>query len=229
MTGRALLVAQAAFPDWAWLSNPRTHQRLAEQLTEHVQLVAVAVAGGLLVAAPLAVLAVRRRRLYGPLLGFTGVLFTIPSLAMFMLLGVIYGQFLAFRVAATGLVVYSLLILFRNTVAGLDGVPPSVREAAEALGHTRRQQFWRVDLPIALPVIVAGLRVATVTMVGLTTITALIGWGGLGRTILTGFQRGPNLTMVLVGVIACTLLAVVLDLLIVALQRRLVPWQQGQG
>lgn len=221
-----MALAQVSFPDWAWLTNPRTHERLLDQLVEHVQLVGVGVVVGFCVAAPLALLAVRRRRLHGPLLGLTGVLFTVPSLAMFMFLGVIYGQILAFRVAATGLVVYSLLILFRNTVAGLDSVSADVREAGEALGHTSRQQLWRVELPIALPVIIAGLRVATVTTVGLTTITALIGWGGLGRTILTGFQRGPNMTMVLVGVLACTVLAVALDLLLMALQRALLPWQR---
>lgn len=224
-----LIVAQAAFPDWAWLSNPRNHQRLVEQLSEHVQLVGIAVVVGFAVAAPLAILAQRHRRLYDPLLGLTGILFTVPSLAMFMFFAAVYGQFLAFRVAVSGLVVYSLLILFRNTVAGLDAVPTDVREAGEALGHTRSQQLWRIEVPIAMAVVMAGVRVATVTTVGLVTITALIGWGGLGRTILTGFQR-QNLTMVLVGMAASTALAVVLDLALVAVQRLLTPWQRrGAG
>jgi osmoprotectant transport system permease protein len=227
-TGSGAALAQASFPDWAWLSNPRNHQRLLDQLAEHVQFVGIAVLIGFAVAAPLAILAHRHQRLYGPLLGVTGVLFTIPSLAMFMFFAAIYGQFLAFRVAVSGLVVYSLLILFRNTVAGLDSVPKDVREAAAALGHTQRQQLWRVDLPIALPVIVAGVRVAAVTTVGLTTVTALIGWGGLGRTILTGFQR-QNLTMVVVGMLASTALAVVVDLLLVAFQRALAPWQRERS
>ena len=221
-----MTLAQAAFPDWAWLSNPRNHERLLEQLVEHVQLTLVAVLIGFLIAAPLAVVAVRYRRLHPPLLGITGVLFTVPSLAMFMFLGIAYGEFFGFRAAVTGLVIYSLLILFRNTVAGLDSVPPEIREVGEALGHTRFQQLRKIEIPVALPVILAGIRVATVTTVGLTTITALIGWGGLGRTILTGFQRGTNLTIVLVGVVGVTLLAIALDLLLLLLQRQLLPWKR---
>lgn len=219
-------VAQVPFPDWNWLANPRTWDRLAQATTQHVELTVVPVVLGFAVAAPLAVAALRYRRLYGPLLGATGVLFTVPSLAMFMFLGIVLGSFTGFRTAVTGLVVYSLLILFRNTVVGLESVPDDVREAGEAMGHTRRQLLWRVELPIALPVIVAGLRVATVSTVGLVTITSLIGWGGLGDVILQGWRR-QNLTQVLVGVVGCTVLAFVLDVVLVALQRRLLPWARA--
>jgi osmoprotectant transport system permease protein len=223
----AAVVAQVPFPDWGWLTNPRTHERLLALGIEHVQLTVIGVAIGFAVAAPLAVLAVRRRWLYQPLLGATGVLYTIPSLAMFLFLAALYGVFLQFRVAVTGLAIYSLLILFRNTAEGLRSVPPDIREAAQALGHTHRQLLWRVELPVALPVIVAGLRIATVTTVGLVTITALIGWGGFGQLFIAGANRN-NVTVVLTGVVASTLLAVALDLVLVATHRRLTPWAQGR-
>jgi osmoprotectant transport system permease protein len=216
-------LAQAPFPDWRWLANPRTHERLVELALQHLHLTVVGVALGFAIAAPLAVVAVRRGWLYQPLLGVTGVLYTIPSLAMFLFLAALYGVFLEFRVAATGLAIYAVLILFRNTAEGLRSVPPDIREAAEALGHTPRQLLWRVELPVALPVIVAGLRIATVTTVGLVTITALIGWGGFGQLFIAGANRS-NLTVVLVGVIASTLLAVLLDVGLVGVQRRLTPW-----
>jgi osmoprotectant transport system permease protein len=218
-------LGQVPFPDWAWLTNPRTHERLVELAIQHVQLTLAGVGIGFAVAAPLAVVAVRRQWLYQPLLGATGVLYTIPSLAMFLFLAALYGVFLEFRVAVTGLALYSLLILFRNTAEGLRAVPAETREAAEALGHTRRQLLWRVELPVALPVIVAGLRIATVTTVGLVTITALIGWGGFGQLFIAGANRN-NVTVVLTGVLASTLLAVLLDLALVATQRRLTPWAE---
>lgn len=225
MSGMLPAAAQVGFPDWNWLTNPRSWDRLLDATVQHLELTVLAVVIGFALAAPLAVLSLRYRPLYGPLLGATGVLFTVPSLAMFMFLGLTLGSFTGFRTAVSGLVLYSLLILYRNTVAGLESVPQDVREAGEAMGHTRRQQLWRIELPIALPVIVAGLRVATVSTVGLVTITSLIGWGGIGDLILQGWRR-QNLTQVLVGVVGCTLLAVVLDFLLVGLQRRLLPWSR---
>lgn len=219
-------VAQAPFPDWAWLSNPRTIDRLQGYTVEHLELTVLSVAIGFAVALPLAILAVRYRRLYTPLLGLTGVLFTVPSLALFMMLGALYGSPLAMRVSVTGLAVYSLLILFRNTVAGLDNVPRDVRESAEAMGHTPTQLLWRVELPLALPVIVAGIRVAVVTTIGLVTITALIGQGGLGRLFITGFNR-QSPTILTVGVLGCALLAFAFDIALVGAQRWLLPWTRS--
>jgi osmoprotectant transport system permease protein len=226
VSGQAIVrLAQAPFPDWNWLTNARSWDRLLDATVQHVELTVLAVAVGFALAGPLAVLSMRHRRLYGPLVGATGVLFTVPSLAMFMFLGLGLGSFTGFRTAVAGLVLYSLLILLRNTVAGLESVPDDVREAGEAMGHTRRQQLLRVEIPIALPVIFAGLRVATVSTVGLVTITSLIGWGGIGDLILQGWRR-QNLTQVLVGVAGCTVLAVVLDALLVGLQRKLLPWSR---
>lgn len=225
MTG---LLAQARpFPDWDWLANPRNVERIRDAFVEHVELTVLAVLIGLLIAAPMAIAAVRWRRLYKPLLTFTGVLFTIPSLALFVLLLAFLNTGLGRTTSLIGLVIYTLLILFRNTAVGLDGVDPEVREAAQAMGHTRAQQLFRVELPVAMPVIIAGIRIATVTTIGLVTITALIGQGGLGQLFLTGFQR-RNLTILLVGFLLSVLLAVVADLALVGAQRVTTPWSRAR-
>jgi osmoprotectant transport system permease protein len=221
------LLAQAGFPDWAWLGNPRNWERLLDHGLEHVQLTLVGVALGMVVAFPLAVLARRHPRLYAPLLVGTGLLYTIPSLALFLLIAAFLQTGFGFATAAIGLALYSLLILFRNTVAGLDAVPADIREAGEAMGYTPNQLLVKVELPIALPVVLAGLRIALVTTIGLVTITSLTGMGGIGRLFITGFQR-QNTTILGVAILAVVLLAVVGDLLIVALQRRLLPWAQAK-
>jgi osmoprotectant transport system permease protein len=221
------VIGQVEFPNWAWLANPRTHDRLVAYAVEHVQLTAMSVVVGLVLALPLAVLAVRHRRLYAPLLAITGVLYTVPSLAMFLFFATLYlaivGTGFGRLTAVSGLALYSLLILFRNTVAGLDSVPADVREAGEAMGYSRTQLLWRVELPVALPVIVAGVRIATVTNIGLVTITALVAQGGLGQLFLTGYRR-LDLTIVGVGVVLVTLLAAIADVAMVVLQRRMLPW-----
>ncbi|MPZ74124.1 MAG: ABC transporter permease subunit [Nitriliruptorales bacterium] len=194
---------------------------------QHIELTVLAVLIGFVIAAPMAIAAVRWRPLYKPLLAFTGVLFTIPSLALFVLLIAFLNTGLTRTTSLIGLVIYTLLILFRNTAVGLDGVDPEVREAAEAMGHTRRQQLLRVELPVALPVIIAGVRIATVTTIGLVTITALIGQGGLGQLFLLGFQR-RNPTALLIGFVLSVLLAVVADLALVALERGLTPWSRAR-
>lgn len=218
------LLAQVPFPNRAWLTNPRTWERLGEATVQHVEITLLSVAAGALLAAPLAILAVRRRRLYTPLLGVTGVLYTIPSLAMFLLLSVVLGTGFSRATAVAGLALYSLLILFRNTVAGLDAVPADVREAGQAMGYTPTQLLLRVELPVALPVIIAGLRIALVSAIGLVTITALIGQPNLGAFFLTGFRR-LDPTILLVAVIIVIVLAVIGDLLLLLVQRLLLPWR----
>jgi osmoprotectant transport system permease protein len=224
----ALAQTGRPFPDWEWLGNPRTLDSIRDAVAQHVELTVLAVLIGLVIAAPLAMAAVRWRRLYQPLLTFTGVLFTIPSLALFVLLIAFLNTGLGRTTSLIGLVIYTLLILFRNTAVGLDGVDRDAREAAQAMGHTRSQQLWRVELPIALPVIVAGVRIATVTTIGLVTVTALIGQGGLGQLFLVGFQRG-NATALTVGFVLSVVLAVAADLALVWLQRRLTPWSRAEA
>jgi osmoprotectant transport system permease protein len=226
-----LMLAQSGrpFPDWGWFDEANI-DRLRSLLVEHVQLTVLALLLGLVIAVPLAVVAVRWRRLYGPLLNVTGILFTIPSAALFI-------ACFAFLPIATfglkpttsliGLTIYTLLILFRNTVAGLDSVPPDVTEAATAMGYTRSRRLFRVEFPLAMPVIIAGVRIAAVTTLGLVTVTAFIGQGGLGQLFITGFQRRYTME-VAVGVVASFILAIVVDLALVWLERVLTPWSQAR-
>jgi osmoprotectant transport system permease protein len=209
---------------WSWVGDHLDD--IGDYLLQHVQLTGLAVLFGLLLAFPLALAAIRWPRLYGPILGVTGVLFTIPSLALFILLIPFTG--LSTRTSLIGLTIYTLLILVRNMVEGLLGVDRDVREAAEAMGYTRAGQLFRVELPLALPVIVAGIRIATVTTIGLVTVTALIGQGGLGRLFVDGFTLNFA-TPIVVGIVLSALLAFAADLTLVGVQRQLTPWARGRG
>lgn len=211
--------------DWGWIA--RHTGDIWALLLQHVQLAGLALVFGSAIAFPLALAAVRWPRLYGPIIGTTGVLFAIPSLALFILLIPYTG--LSKATSLIGLTVYSLLILVRNMVEGLRGVPTAVVDAARGMGFTRRQLLSRVEVPLALPVIMAGVRIAAVTVIGLVTITALIGQGGLGSLFITGFQR-DFATPVIVGFVGSVALAVAVDLLLVLVQRVLTPWKrQGRG
>jgi osmoprotectant transport system permease protein len=204
---------------WPWVGDHLDEIRL--RLAEHISLTFWAVLLGFLIAFPLALLADRYRRLYPPVIGVTGVLYTIPSIALFVFL--IPWTGLSRTTALVPLVAYTLLILIRNIVAGLDGVPPEVREAAQGMGYRRTRQLFSVELPLALPAIVAGIRIATVTTIGLITVTALIGQGGLGQFMIDGFQRDFR-TPLMVGIILSVALAVAADLLLVGAQRLVSPW-----
>jgi osmoprotectant transport system permease protein len=200
---------------------------IAGRLWEHVQMTVIAVVVGFLISFALAMLVRRYPRLYGPVIGISGTLYSIPSLALFALLIPFSG--VSLLTAEIALVSYTLLILVRNIVAGLESVPAEVVEAAQAMGYTRAQRFWRVEVPIALPVIVAGLRIATVTTVGLVTVTTLIGLGGLGYLIVNGGINRFFPTSIYTGVVLAVALAVVADILFLALQRRLTPWARGRA
>jgi osmoprotectant transport system permease protein len=178
---------------------------------------------GLVIALPLAVLASRKRWIYPPLLGFTGALYTIPSLALFALLIPYTG--LSRTSALIPLTSYTLLILVRNTVAGLDAVPPSVREAAAGMGYSPAASLLRVELPLALPTIVAGIRIATVTVIGLVTVTALSGQQNLGQLMLDGLGRDFRSPLT-VGIILSLALAIVADLFLAGVTRLATPWRR---
>jgi osmoprotectant transport system permease protein len=215
-----LLDATDPWIRWDWVGS---HVGLIlTDLSQHVELTAIAVGVGLLLAIPIGVLAWRYRASRGPVLGLAGGLYTIPSLALFALLVPWTG--LTVLTAEIGLVAYTLLILVRNIVVGLDGVPPDVRDAALGMGYRPLRQLLRVELPLALPVIVAGLRIATVTTIGLITITALIGEGGLGQLLYDGLQRDFK-TPLVVGSVLSVALAVVADLALALIQRLLTPWR----
>jgi osmoprotectant transport system permease protein len=188
----------------------------------------IAVAVGLLISFALALLVRRLPRLYGPVIGISGTLYAIPSLALFAILVPITG--LSLVTAEVALVSYTLLILVRNILAGLQGVSPDVIEAATAMGLSARQRLVRIELPIAMPVIIAGLRIATVTTIGLVTVTALIGRGGLGYLILNSGINRFFPTSIYTGVVLAVLLAVAADLLLLGIQRLLTPWtRSGAG
>ena len=204
---------------WDWVSS-HTDQIL-QALRDHVVLTVIAVFVGMLIAVPLALIARRWRWFEAPVLSVTGILYTIPSIALLALLVPWTG--LTRTTAEIALVSYTLLILIRNIVAGLAGVPADVREAAEGMGYTATRQFARVELPLALPVIVAGIRIAVVTTIGLVTVTAVIGQGGLGQLILDGLIRDFR-TEVVVGSVLCVALAIAADLALVGIQRIATPW-----
>jgi osmoprotectant transport system permease protein len=208
--------------DWEWIA--RNWNQIVDRTWEHLTLTVVSVAIGMILSLALSILALRWRWTYSPITWVTGLLYTIPSLALFALLVPIVG--LNATNAVIALTSYTLLILIRNTVAGIDGVPASVVEAADGMGYTRRARFWKMEVPLALPVIVAGLRIATVTTVGLVTVTAVLGLGGYGFFIL----RGLNTffwTQIIVGVALSVGLATVFDLSFVWAQRWLTPWARG--
>jgi len=209
---------------WDWVS--RHTGTIADAARQHVELTVIAVGLGLLISFPLALASRRWRWLQAPVLSTTGILYTVPSLALFALLVPWTG--LSRTTSEIGLVGYTLLILIRNIVAGLDGVPDDVLEAARGMGFTRRRQLLRIELPLAVPSIIAGVRIATVTTVGLVTVTALIGQGGLGQLILEGLTRDFR-TPLVVGSVLSVALAAVADLGLSGLERVVTPWSRSRA
>lgn len=220
-----MLLGAGPFFRWSYISD--NWSQIQSELVQHIELSLIAVAIGTAISIPLAVLAWRYRLVKAPVFGFASTLYIIPSLALFAILGPITGFVASYTTAEIALVGYTLLILIWNTVAGLDAVPTDAREAATALGYSKTAALVRVDLPLALPYIFAGLRVATATVIGLVTVTALIGLGGLGQQFTYGFNIGYN-TPIIVGLVLSVALAAVADLLLVGAQRLLVPWARSQ-
>ena len=198
-------------------------EAIVAALRQHITLTVVSVGLGLLLAVPLALLARRYGWLRTPLLGAAGLLYTIPSLALFAVLAPVTG--LTATTVVIGLTGYTLLVLVRNVLTGLDGVPADVVEAARGMGMGTGRLLLRVELPIAVPVILAGLRVATVSNVSLVSVGALLGVGGLGALFTDGLQR-DYLAPIITGIVLSVLLALVLDSAIVGVQRVLTPWSR---
>ncbi len=216
-----------AFFSWQWVFDHLDD--IWAQTVEHMVLTLIAITVGLLISLGLSAYIVVNRTAFGPITWTTGVLYTIPSLALFAFLVPITG--LSVLTAEIGLVSYTLLILVRNIVAGIDGVPPSVLEAAAGMGYTRRELLFGIQLPLALPVIITGVRIAAVTTIGLVTVTALIGQGGLGFFILRGLSLlfSPiGTTQIVVGTVLSVVLALVIDLALVGTQRALTPWARAK-
>jgi osmoprotectant transport system permease protein len=203
--------------DWTFAHLPD----IGHRVEEHLVLTGIAVGLGFLIAFTLS-LAIRQfPSLYSPVTWLGGVVYSIPSLALFALLIPFTG--LSLTTAEIGLVGYTLLILIRNIVSGLRSVPPEVRESAVGMGYSQWQLLWRIELPLALAVIIAGVRVAVVTTIGLVTVTAVIGQGGLGALIMLGIQQFFA-TPLVIGAVLSIFLAIVIDGFLVLLQRSVTPW-----
>jgi osmoprotectant transport system permease protein len=189
---------------------------------EHVRLTVTAVVLGALIALPLALVARRSRWLAGPVLGLSTLIYTIPSLAMFSFVAPFTG--LSTTTVLIGLVLYSLVILVRNFLVGLQAVPADVQEAARGMGYGSGRLLWQVELPLALPTFMAGLRVATVSTVALTTVGVIVGHGGLGQLIVGGFNANFYRAEIVTGAVGCVLLALLADQLLAGVERALTPW-----
>lgn len=189
---------------------------------QHVELVAISVIVGFAIAFILALIAHRRRWLQPPLLAATGVLYTIPSIAFFFLLLPITG--FGRDSAVIALSAYTLQIIYRNTVAGLANVPSSVKDAARGMGLTDRQILWKIEIPLATPEIVAGLRIATVSTVALATLAVFISAGGLGKPIYEFINFKTNI--IIAGGLAI-LIAIAFDAILFGLQRLATPWRRA--
>src|SRR5437762_3306648 len=208
---------------WSWISGHA--DVLTAALLQHIEMTLIAVIVGLAIAVPLGLAAWRSRLFRGPIFSLTGILYTIPSLALFAFLLPFTG--LSILTAEIGLVGYTLLILVRNILTGLDAVPDEVREAARGMGYRPLKQLTQVDIPLSIPSIIAGLRIATVTTIGLVTVTALIGEGGLGSLIYDGLLRDFK-TPLLIGTVLSVTLAIVADLALTGVQRLVTPWARGR-
>ena len=224
-----MLIAQASSGfRWDWVGN--NLDAIWDRTVEHIILTAIAVGVGMVISLGLSLVSIRWRRTYAPITWVTGLLYTIPSLALFAVLVPITG--LTVLTAEIGLVSYTLLILIRNTVTGIDEVPPEVVEAATGMGYSNARRFRQIELPLALPVIITGIRLATVTVIGLVTVTSLIGLGGLGFFILRGlnnFASPIGTTQIVVGTVLSVVLAVIADVSLAGIERALTPWARRKA
>ena len=203
----------------------RTPEELWARTREHLELTVVPVVLGTVLSGVLAALVLRFRVLQGTVFTLAGVLYTIPSLALFGILSTYVSNWTS---AVAALTTYTLLIITRNIVAGIDGVSPAALDAADGLGMGRRQRLLAVELPLATPVILTGIRVATVTTVGLVGISKVIQLGGLASYVFDGFNRDYS-TLIILGSASMVLLAVVLDLALRGVERLLTPWARRAG
>jgi osmoprotectant transport system permease protein len=219
-TGQGCVQSNGFCPDWI----ADNFSRYVGPFWEHVYLTLVSVGIGFAIAFVLALIAHRRRWLTGPITGLTGVLYTIPSVAAFLLLLPITGR--GNTTALVALVSYTLLIIFRNITTGLRNVPPEMVDAGRGMGLTARQILWKVELPLAVPEILAGLRIAVTSTVGLATLAFFAGAGGLGKEIYADIFFKSN--VIVAGGLA-VLLAAVLDIMILTVQRIATPWRRARA
>lgn len=210
---------------WDWIVD--NWDTILDAVWEHLILVIVPLVVGFVISFGLAIWAIRQPRVYGPTTLITGILYTIPSLAAFALLVPIFG--FSMLVAFIPLTTYTLLILFRNIVAGFEAVPREVLEAADGMGYRPRERLLRVELPLAVPLMIAGVRLAAVTLIGLATVASILGssFGGLGQLITEGLQTFFPTKYVLGGVLS-VLLAFIVDIVLVRVERLATPWARAR-
>jgi osmoprotectant transport system permease protein len=217
---------EPANPWLSWSYVQTNWGDISVALSQHVSLTIEAVLIAFVLALPLAVLAHSRPRLAGPVLGLAGVLYTVPSLALFAILAPFTG--IGRTTVLIGLVSYAMLVLIRNILVGLQGVDPEIRDAAQGLGYGRVRMLLTVELPNALPSIVVGLRLATVTTVALVTIGVIVGFGGLGQLMFRGFNSNYR-AEVMTSTLLCLAIALVADLLLFMAGRLATPWTRAGG
>jgi osmoprotectant transport system permease protein len=219
MTGQELI-------DWSWVAGHLDD--IAMRTLQHLVLTAIPLAAGFAISLALGIWAVRRPILYGPITAITGVLYTIPSLAAFALLVPVFS--FSWLTALIPLTTYTLLILFRNIVAGFESVPREVLEAADGMGYRSTARLLRVEIPLAIPLMIAGVRVAAVTLIGLATVVSILGtsFGGLGRFITEGLQTFFP-TKYLLGAILSVGLALVVDVLLRRVELLATPWARARA
>lgn len=229
MTGlvRPGWLAEPPNPWFSWDYVRDNTEILANALTEHLVLTGISVALAILIGIPLGVLAYQVRWLTGSILALTGLLYTVPSLALFALLAPFTG--ITRTTVLIGLVAYALLIIVRNTLTGLQQVPAEVREAAAGMGYSRPAMLARIEFPLAIPSIMTGLRIATVSTVALVTVGVAVGYGGLGQLILEGFRANEYRAQIATATILVVALALLLDLLLAGLGRLATPWAKGRS
>lgn len=220
-------LAEASNPWLSWTYLQDYWPELVAAGREHIALTVGSVILAVVSAVPLAILIRRVPRLSGPILGLSGVLYTIPSLALISLLWPVFG--LSPWTVIIALAVYGLLVVLRNIVVGLQEVPGEVLDAATGMGLTDRQILLRVSIPLAMPTILAGIRIATVSTVGMVTIGALVGYGGFGTLILSGFQNNFWHAQIFTATLGCVLLAVLFESLLLVVQRFSVPWARNRA
>jgi osmoprotectant transport system permease protein len=212
--------------DWGWLADHVG--AMGQRFVQHFQLVVISVVAGFAISLVLAIWAYRQPRVYPPMTAITGLLYTIPSLAAFAILRPITG--LTIVTALVPLTTYTLLILVRANVAGFNSVPPDVLEAAEGMGYTRRQRLLRVELPLAVPLMMAGIRLATVSTIGLATVASILGetFGGFGFFITEGLNRF-FLTEIYLGAVLSVVMAFAADFILVRIERLVTPWARARA
>ena len=212
--------------DWGWILEHLDD--ILAALWQHMILVAIPLAAGFVISLGLGIWAMRKPAVYGPVTAITGILYTIPSLAAFAILVPIFG--FSMLAAFIPLTTYTLLILFRSIVAGFQAVPADVLEAADGMGYHARERLLRVEIPLALPLMMSGLRLAAVTLIGLATVVSILGssFGGLGQLITDGLQTFFPTKYVLGGVLS-VLLALVVDVLFVRIERVATPWARARA